>query len=639
MKANKDALKKNGFWIGLGSFVALWVIAILAVKVGGGESAKKKEWEQAKTTIEGAQKAGVKTKAFQEPWLKHGAKFRGHKDTVWAEAWELQKSMYVWPDRMPVRIDYPDDLWGDPSNEQSNRNEYRDRLYPTQFEGLEQLVAPVEFSPSFDVVFPKQEWKQTAKEAPTREEIWLAQEDVWVRREMLFMVREARDAVARFKEDTNPKEKLPAGVVDRKKLHNSAWELDLILEESDRKTRRAISAKSRIKNLSSRTQSLANPQTNKGILFRINQVDKTGAPTGETFLLEVAGEPLAPGAETELKKTYRVDAIDFSKPIVMDQVFTWETCPIRQINNLEVGRQSHRTVTAGLKPYPLLKELDPEPKAADDTLGGAPGMGGPGMGGPGMSAPGSLGPGVPGPGATRPGSGMSGGPGMLGAGGGLNGNGLMPTDVTKVNSIDRSRYLYVTPQARHLPIALRVVVEQAHIHDMLTAVVNSKLKVQITQLQFKHAEGVQSLAMTGGERDADGRPIPGTGMGPGSGPGMPPGSGGPGMRPPTGPGRPGEGFRPRPSLPGPMAPGSGAVRPPGSGGPGRPGSGPGRPGVGSPGFPGSPGPGYPGTTPEMGGSQDSATSLVELTVYGVASLYERYPPRPTTTTDTPAATP
>ena len=40
-----------------------------------------------------------------------------------------------------------------------------------------------------------QEWDRT--NVPTHEEVWLAQEDFWVRREMLFMIREAIDAVAR----------------------------------------------------------------------------------------------------------------------------------------------------------------------------------------------------------------------------------------------------------------------------------------------------------------------------------------------------------------------------------------------------------------------------------------------------------
>src|SRR5260370_27376953 len=55
-------------------------------------------------------------------------------------------------------------------------------------------------------------------------------------------------------------------------------------------------------------------------------------------------------------------------------------------------------------------------------------------------------------------------------------------DVTRINKIPRTRYMYVTPQCRHMPIAMRIIIDQAHIHDFLTAMANSPLRIQITQI-------------------------------------------------------------------------------------------------------------------------------------------------------------
>ena len=43
-----------------------------------------------------------------------------------------------------------------------------------------------------------------------------------------------------------------------------------------------------------------------------------------------------------------------------------------------------------------------------------------------------------------------------------------------------------TDQARHLPIAMVVVVEQAHLNDVLIAVTESPLCIQTTQIAFQH---------------------------------------------------------------------------------------------------------------------------------------------------------
>src|SRR5262249_10148476 len=143
----------------------------------------------AKDKIENAKNTGPKTEAWQKPWNAHGEKFRKHKDTAWGQAWKAQEHIYTWPVGMPVRLLYPSDNFS-----LNERSTYKNTLYRTQLEGLETIAHPVEFDPK--VVIPQQVWD--ANKAPTREECWLAQEDLCVKRELLWVVRDTLDAVARF---------------------------------------------------------------------------------------------------------------------------------------------------------------------------------------------------------------------------------------------------------------------------------------------------------------------------------------------------------------------------------------------------------------------------------------------------------
>jgi hypothetical protein len=141
---------------------------------------------------------------------------------------------------------------------------------------------------------------------------------------------------------------------------------------------------------------------------------------------------------------------------------------------------------------------------------------------------------------------------------------------TEPNKLVKSRYLHVTDQARSLPFAMTLIVEQNHIHDFLTQLAESQLRVQITQVGFQHVRDVTSLAET----------LPGTEQ-----PGGP--MGGPmGGPPPMGSGG---GPPPKPGGPPPM---------------------------------GGTGPGGPNKPPTVLGPDPN---LVELNVYGIATLYEKFP--------------
>src|SRR5262249_44380293 len=70
---------------------------------------------------------------------------------------------------------------------------------------------------------------------------------------------------------------------------------------------------------------------------------------------------------------------------------------------------------------------------------------------------------------------------------------------TKLNKVSRLRYMYRASggECRHLPIAVRVVVDQAYAHTVLAALANSSLRVQITQVTMNAASAHNPAAAVG----------------------------------------------------------------------------------------------------------------------------------------------
>jgi len=136
-------------------------------------------------------------------------------------------------------------------------------------------------------------------------------------------------------------------------------------------------------------------------------------------------------------------------------------------------------------------------------------------------------------------------------------------DETDQNALPRKRYVLVNDQVRRLPVAFVIVVDQAHRSDVLAAVASSKLRIQTTQVYWKHRE------------------LPATA--PASGDGKPPVVGVPTVGvPPIG-----GGDRPKADT----------------------------------------------STPS-----EANRNMIELTIHGIASLYERFPPKaPSPPPETPGA--
>jgi hypothetical protein len=495
-KIDKDALKKNGFWIGLSAFFLLWLIALIVVMVTNQRKKMEDEFQAKKKAIDSEVSKGVKSELTPNPytkdWVVYGKIFSDHKVDIWKDGWRSQRDLFTWPEGIqpPHHIDRmmtAKPPWNGPADtdeakqnkeawdkrrrdeDASMRSKYRSDGYKAQFIGLEGIVYPATFNGGFDAVFPAQKWDEQRR--PTHEEVLLAQEDFWVRREMLNMVRMALEGVREMKEvkgdkrlpKRDPKDKKTP--VRRRIFRNAYWELDLHFKDG-KGTRWVISDESTIKNISAdgKTLPLVDLSTGGGLPFAVTQADGSGS----IVTWRITGEPVQPNQTRKLKE-FNPAGVDLKKPILIHQYLFWEISPVRRIDVLALGTHSHRTVTAGLKASEELKKLD----AAPDGGEGAPGEGG--------AAPGG---GSPGEGAT-PQPGMMPGAGMPGAGG-AGAGGAKRDDVTRINGISRRRYMHVTPQTRHLPIAMRLVVDEAHIHDVLSAVSNNRMRVQITQVVTHH---------------------------------------------------------------------------------------------------------------------------------------------------------
>ena len=603
---DKESLIKNQFWLGLGGFGLLWLILWICALANGSTEADNEKNAYAKVgkTIDDWKNKKPKNNTFIAPWQEYGKKFADQKNDVWGKAWDTQKDFYVWPPQQWKGIDFPNRmLYAADTKDMSvaEREAYK-IVYTRQFEKdnqfhdppLTELVQPAYFlggdagfrtimgpevgsgggnagpggpggqknmgagatenagsaaGSAFDQVMTKD-----LSAPPTPEEIWILQEDFWVKHELLNVIRKVQQGAGRFKRvvevkeppeslpvvggaillglpkpppppkaEPRPESLLPDAVVHR--FSNGVWEFTLYVETKDNKP--VISAKSTIKNVcpTRNIQPVSAARGTKGLEFWLTQQQnrvKLPIVEGE-FLGWYDGTPGHQDTFMPWKLDKSFDTFDLTKEFGLEQAFDWSNAPVRRVDILRTVQQSHRTAKGTLVPNPIFKE------AAAPTLG--PAVISPTPGGP-------LGAAAPAPG------------GALGRG---PGGPTTPNDATPYG-LNRNRYIMATEQARHLPFAMVLVVEPAHINDVLIALADSPLRIQTTQISYQKLPSVAPPPEASTTTD---KPAP--------------------MGSTTG----------KPTI---------------------------RTGA----------PGATGNNPQATASEDNAdTSLFELTVYGIATLYER----------------
>jgi hypothetical protein len=374
MKLDKETLVKHQFWFMLGGFALLWLAAVSSLKLlaSGPIEAKRKAYETAAANIKSAQSKKPKNpETFLPPWQKNAKQFRDKRDEIWGAAFQLQnpkgEPFETWPQvgQMPL-LRYPDDTnaAGLPLPSTEDRQEFMTKGYYDQYKGIEDLVAPTELAGGVAGIMAPQNWTKT----PSREECWLAQEDLWVKRELLRVVKAANDSVARLHEE-QPKagEKRPEGVpasAKHRRFRNYNWQMDLFIGQVG--DRQAILPASTVTNVHKAGRTL--PLATKDAELSFNLWHGKAQP----FTLIVRGEAAPPGASRYLKskdgKPLTSDTIDFtSEGLQVEEVFVWETVPVKRIDAVRAPYQSHRTYTMTLKAKESLKKLDPDSAPAADA--------------------------------------------------------------------------------------------------------------------------------------------------------------------------------------------------------------------------------------------------------------------------------
>lgn len=503
MKLDKDTFVKQQFWFLLGGYLLVWFIAVLWLKIaaGGPIDTAKKEYEKQTSGLKTAGQNPVNVDKFLPPWNAAAKVYNGHKSTIWETAWEYQKDMYDWPKEWAGKnMTTPQTPLSD-----DDRFNYKDRFYPDQIRFLHDnapaYLAPVELAGDFNQVFQPQKWQAN----PTREEIWLTQEDYWVKRELLLIIWKTMAELAYMEPiPIDDKEEKPEGVVDRYRFANQSWEITLNLRKERGKDgkekkdgRLVIGGDSTLRNIdpSHRPQPLTNAK-GEGIKFVVAQeTTRTEFPIRGESVGWNETRPFCMDKDKGRIDYAPLDGIVWEnikdRPIAVSQAFDLVNSPIRRLSALALAKQDCRTYAWVLQPNQELVKLDPPPEDPNDPTKTGGLAGGAGAT-PAAGAP-PAGAGAP---AGAPGGAAGGGMGMGGRGmGGMFGGGgpMQVGNPTPNNQIERNRYLQpskpdekVSPPGRHLPLAVRLVVEQSHMHELLLALVNSRLRIQITQVEYHH---------------------------------------------------------------------------------------------------------------------------------------------------------
>ena len=486
-------------------------------------------------------------------------------------------------------------------NDNDQYDKFKDpELYRDRYEKMAKRVAPTQFARGGweNILRFVNSW--TAVKL-TSNQIWLLLEDMWVQDSMLDAVSSINAQMAEF---SRVKFERDGRVIDdpadaskqsklSRKFRSRTWELELEVAKSGNDK---YVLKGRLTNITDKLQLMGTRNT---MILRV-WLQSGDRKTLQPFEFKIGGEFVPGGGDgatrivkvkdkngLELERTIPTNVleiiestdhiippgllptpIDLAEIAAVEQVFDSRTVPVRAIEAMALGFPDSRNASIPLKLPKFFPPEDAPPAAAPGATGTAPGA---------MPTPG------PGPGTTNKpvGGGFPGMGGQQGSARTIAGGG----PVASVVDANKKRYLEVTDQVRRLPVGMVVVVDQAYLQDILLAFANSPLRFQITQVTWNRYRG--SLGSDSGSSGS-------------------PSDGNSGEISVSGQGNLSSEF------------GAGNTRPR----PGRSPSGPGPvPSAGTGPGPGMNYPGSGGVTASTVSESQLTSGLIELSVYGVVSLY------------------
>lgn len=577
MAIDKDTLAKNNFWIASGLIVVL-TLGFWVALGGAREKAEKdqKDFNTQKKQLDAEKNSGqpiVNESTFVPPWEKRRDAYQSKKGKKWLTEWVRQyyHNGNYYPNDIGVeailrttkeKIDIkpptplPDleekdntifATWPEP-NQRTEGSQRALELSPFGGPKLKELQREIFYLKQYPLLylqqFPKKEDRKIQKttvnswEYPwlgrdevgtllnplltknqknqvyfpvafyggiqglfrpvpwtdgqvTAEEAWLAQEDLWLRREVLWMVYRSYRSMAKMTPILNangknewkapdkfPKPKPGSPYPICRRFRNRKWEVTLIItEQKDGQV--VIHPESTITNVSptKKRQALFVNQT--GLQFRIRQRTEENVkgnpkdPWGRPIKLvsykgrrmqPINGKPLDWDQSAYLGEPTILSAtgLDPKAPFELEEVFTYQSSPLKSIMAIEVASpsaQDHRTFAMQLQ----LGPASPKPKKAAPTEGEED------------------------PYAEPQGQdSVQGQPSAEGAGPGAGTGVPQEPALTEPHKLVRLRYLVANEQARRIPVAFSVVVDEAFKEEILASAINSRLAMQITQVHWRH---------------------------------------------------------------------------------------------------------------------------------------------------------
>jgi hypothetical protein len=321
-------------------------------------------------------------------------------------------------------------------------------------------------------------------------------------------VRSANDAVGRFHEvkqlkTTAPKDAKGKAVVqpedrNHKVFRNPFWELDLTLA---RNAKNEYVLRGKVTNIGKHREPLD--------AFLVYLTNPPFDPAAKGAFLAIEHEPVPVRESVEIKETKIDQNLSIDGITGVEQVLTWRTAPVKRIDQLLIDYKSSRNAGRALRPPPWIE------KATADTTAPSGGSTGVPSGGAMSGAPpemkGSMD-------AMMRGGGAKFGGGSGGQGGDKSKNGL---ELNRYTDPDDKLANRLNP-VRHMPVAMVVILDEDQIHEFLGAFANSKLRIQVLQCHWHHtrekikpqSEGTGTVAdkgaKTGGTRPPGGK-VPGEG--------------------------------------------------------------------------------------------------------------------------------
>lgn len=576
--------KKHHFWILLGLVPLLTLIAVAMVDAKVGSKIDERQTAIKAANDEIARKTDPKPDDLIKALDKISHVVNNKQDELHKTNWDRQKDLFTWPGNSPrvfkpieeqnlrFGADLPDltAIFGEFQRPETYRYEYSSLNAAGTNRpgtGMADRVAPTQFLGGWPSVL--RHVSDFGQVTVNKNQVWLILEDMWVQRSVLGGVRAVNEEMATFHRVDDPA-KAPAQSKTHRVFRNRVWELDLELTPEGQSYRLGGT----LTNISDRLQLMGT-----GSVMTLH-VWLSPADTARPVVFKIGGEYL-PGRGT----TKAIKDKDGKAQVVPANVLPILPVPDHVLPaggvpaDLEIVRVEQvfdvRTVPVKRVDALVLGQLGVDARNAGQPL--LPPLAKSEGGqfdelfvkGPPAAAGTDGGSNTPAP-IRQPFPGPSESGGVAAARGG--------GTLTAVVDANKNRYLARTPQVRRLPVGLVVIVDQAYLQDVLLALSNSPLRFQITQVAWTRYRGTLDGAGLGGSDSPggviDSAPVGTVNFG---------GIGGTGFAPPP------------------------------------------RPPVGRPGFSNSETGNYTGSGGPSAVSDSQITSgLVELSVYGVVSLYEKY---------------